>query len=187
MFTPFFPYASVSLSITTSISFTIPRCSHRQYTLSHILFRRCSFYSPLLPHFTVFSHPTSVCSIPTFFSIRVFFSRSLLPLLCSSLLNSLKMASSSRPNQLRCSKCNAFRDEESFEKHKSGKTKKLCNRHGRKRELDAIFDDWDNFEARLVAWNRIVCIFQRSLLTLPTSSFPANLFTFRRIKRNHWK
>ena len=35
-------------------------------------------------------------------------------------------------------------------KHKCGKVKKLCHHHGRKRELDAIFDDWDEFEARLV-------------------------------------
>ncbi|KAN0086960.1 hypothetical protein V8E54_000648, partial [Elaphomyces granulatus] len=31
--------------------------------------------------------------------------------------------------------------------------KKLCNRHGKKRNLDAIFDDWDDFEAQLRAWN----------------------------------
>ncbi|OXV07624.1 hypothetical protein Egran_04611, partial [Elaphomyces granulatus] len=64
------------------------------------------------------------------------------------------MAISARPNLLRCSKCNAFRDENSFERHKSGKVKKLCNRHGLKRKLDAVSDSWDVFEDRLVAWNR---------------------------------
>ncbi|KAN0070077.1 hypothetical protein V8E54_011658 [Elaphomyces granulatus] len=48
-----------------------------------------------------------------------------------------------------CSKCTTFRDAQSFEKHKSGKVKKLCNRHGEKRDLDAIFDDWADFEAQL--------------------------------------
>jgi hypothetical protein len=62
-----------------------------------------------------------------------------------------------------CSKCTTFRDAQSFEKHKSGKVKKLCNRHGKKRNLDAIFDDWDDFEAQLRAWNCPVRLY--SLLT----------------------
>jgi hypothetical protein len=60
------------------------------------------------------------------------------------------------PNQTWCSKCKAFRNPESFERNKSGKTKKQCNRHGKKRDLDAVFDDWDAFETQLSQWNRPV-------------------------------
>jgi hypothetical protein len=99
-------------------------------------------------------------------------------LFVEAVANSLEMANSVRSNQRWCSKCNAFRDEQSFEKHKCGKVKKLCNRHGRKRELDAIFDDWDEFEGRLVAWNHPVWQFSASLSILPSDSLVANISTF---------
>ena len=60
------------------------------------------------------------------------------------------------PNQSWCTKCNAFRNSEDFEANKSGKTKKQCNRHGKKRDLDVVFDDWDAFETRLSTWNHPV-------------------------------
>ncbi|KAJ8097430.1 hypothetical protein POJ06DRAFT_31514 [Lipomyces tetrasporus] len=52
-----------------------------------------------------------------------------------------------------CSKCGVFRDSESFETNKSGRTKKLCNRHGKKRDLEVLYDDWDTFEEEVHSWN----------------------------------
>jgi len=116
-----------------------------------------------------FSHLSSLPTVVILFSRQHTFLRALtaksqilnfyIDLLTEAFNNSLKMANFARPNLLRCSKCNTFRDENSFEKHRSGKTKKLCNRHGRKRKLDAVFDSWDAFEDRLVAWNRPVLLF----------------------------
>jgi hypothetical protein len=60
------------------------------------------------------------------------------------------------PNRAWCSKCNTFRDSESFEINKFGRKKKLCNRHGQKRELTVLFDHWDAFEIQLSKWNRPV-------------------------------
>ena len=59
-------------------------------------------------------------------------------------------------NQTWCTKCNALRESESFEKNKSGETKKLCNRHGKKRDLEAVFDDWNAFETQLNEWSHPV-------------------------------
>jgi hypothetical protein len=58
-------------------------------------------------------------------------------------------------------KVQCFRDEQRF--RKPGKTKKPCNHRERKQELDAVFDDWDDFEAQLVAWNHEWAFSQRSL------------------------
>ena len=58
------------------------------------------------------------------------------------------------PNRAWCSKCSTFRDSESFETNKFGQKRKLCNRHGRKRELQ--FDSWGAFEIQLKKWNRPV-------------------------------
>ena len=99
-------------------------------------------------------------------------------LLTEAFNNSLKMANSARPNLLRCSKCNTFRDENSFEKHRSGKVKKLCNRHGRKRKLDAVFNSWDAFEDRLVAWNRPVWLFFWCSLSTLSTIMSVHLLTF---------
>jgi hypothetical protein len=60
------------------------------------------------------------------------------------------------PNRAWCSKCSTFRDSESFETNKFGRKKKLCNRHGQKRELTVLFDNWDAFEIQLRKWNRPV-------------------------------
>ena len=59
-------------------------------------------------------------------------------------------------NRIWCSKCCLFRDPESFETKKSGQRKKLCNRHGKKRDLEVLLDDWDTFETELHSWNRPV-------------------------------
>src|ERR1700735_1818235 len=72
--------------------------------------------------------------------------------------------------QLWCSRCKAFRDNQSFETLKSGKVRKTCNRHGLKRELDIVFDDWDDFQAKLAAWNHHVCHFPSFTILLVTLS-----------------
>jgi hypothetical protein len=54
-------------------------------------------------------------------------------------------------DQVWCTKCNAFRPEQNFERFKSEKT-----RHSRKRKLGAVFDNWDDFESRLLTWNHLV-------------------------------
>jgi hypothetical protein len=62
------------------------------------------------------------------------------------------------------------------------KTRKLCDRHGKKRELSAVFDNWDDFESWLLAWNHPVqypSVLSTLLLTLST-----NVTTFCRVKQN---
>ncbi|KAK9351745.1 hypothetical protein V1523DRAFT_415886 [Lipomyces doorenjongii] len=66
------------------------------------------------------------------------------------------MADTNLANRIWCSKCGVFRDSESFETNKSGRTKKLCNRHGKKRDLEVLYNDWDNFEAEIHSWNHPV-------------------------------
>ena len=73
-------------------------------------------------------------------------------------------------NQSWCTKCTAFRDSESFESNKSGKKKKLCNRHGKKRDQ---FDDWDTFEKQLCEWNHPV---GHKYLFL-VDSYPINVYS----------
>lgn len=66
------------------------------------------------------------------------------------------MADSAFSTQFWCSKCKDVRDEICFGMLKSGKRRKICNRHGGKRELNDIFDDWDDFCSQLTAWNHPV-------------------------------
>ncbi|KAK9342808.1 hypothetical protein V1522DRAFT_424705 [Lipomyces starkeyi] len=61
------------------------------------------------------------------------------------------MADITSRNRIWCSKCSVFRDSESFETNRFGRTKKLCNLHGKKRDLEE--DDWDTFEAEIYSWN----------------------------------
>ena len=62
------------------------------------------------------------------------------------------------PTRVWCTKCNTFRNPEDFGRNKSGKAKKLCNRHGNKRDLEAVLDDWETFEAELNQWNHPVSL-----------------------------
>ena len=68
----------------------------------------------------------------------------------------ISMDAADTANRIWCSKCGMFRDSECFATNNSGRRKKLCNRHGKKRELEETFDDWDSFEAKLHAWNHPV-------------------------------
>ncbi|KAK9236686.1 hypothetical protein V1525DRAFT_406247 [Lipomyces kononenkoae] len=61
------------------------------------------------------------------------------------------MADFNSANRIWCSKCSVFRDSESFVTNRFGRTKKLCNLHGKKRDLEE--DDWDTFEAEIYSWN----------------------------------
>jgi hypothetical protein len=56
-------------------------------------------------------------------------------------------------DQVWCSNCKKFRDPASFEKTKYGKERKTCNRHGKRRNIDVVFDNWGIFEEQLAAWN----------------------------------
>ncbi|KAK9427273.1 hypothetical protein V1505DRAFT_53740 [Lipomyces doorenjongii] len=94
------------------------------------------------------------------FCLRALFSRlspsrhlTLLHFSQSNFLFFLVMADTNLANRIWCSKCGVFRDSESFETNKSGRTKKLCNRHGKKRDLEVLYNDWDNFEAEIHSWN----------------------------------
>jgi hypothetical protein len=63
------------------------------------------------------------------------------------------MDSNAVSNQAWCSSCKNFRDASTFETTKHGKERKTCNRHGKKRDIDAVFDRWGDFEEQLTMWN----------------------------------
>jgi hypothetical protein len=56
-------------------------------------------------------------------------------------------------DQVWCSNYKKFRDPASFEKTKYGKERKTCNQHDKRRNIDAVFDNWGSFEEQLAAWN----------------------------------
>ena len=82
------------------------------------------------------------CSVPIDYWFTLWLVFELIPFLS---IDFLKMAANTQ-NRAWCSKCNAFRDSESFGINKFGRKQNLCNRHKtlapRTRELaiDATFD-----------------------------------------------
>jgi hypothetical protein len=107
--------------------------SHRLILTQRSL-RYLRFFFPLSQNTFFFFHP---CKIP--FSPSRF-----------------NMDSNGSSNQVWCSSCKKPRDAASFETTKHGKERKTCNRHGKKRNIDVVFDHWDDFEDQLAMWNRPV-------------------------------
>ena len=116
--------------------------------------RRISGHRPLPPKILItwslnYCFPVPVCFV---YMTNSRVSR-LQPSQLSCLLVSMDTNSA---NRIWCSQCSLFRDSESFEMNKSGKTKKQCNRHGKKRDAVVLFDGWDIFEGELRSWNHTV-------------------------------
>ena len=64
---------------------------------------------------------------------------------------------SSSAGLLWCSSCKALRSSEDFGIFKSGKPRKLCLIHQKKRKADTSLDSWDLFVTELSRWNHPVC------------------------------
>ena len=67
------------------------------------------------------------------------------------------VAMASSANRVWCTTCNAFRSSEDFLSFKSGKPRKTCSGHQKKRDLDASLDSWDALLTELREWNHPVC------------------------------
>ena len=67
------------------------------------------------------------------------------------------VAMASSANRVWCTSCNAFRSSEDFLTLNSGKPRKTCSKHLKKRDLDTSLDSWDVLLAELREWNYPVC------------------------------